>query len=248
MARGEWEVGDGHGGPNTTASGPTWEEWAMNMLPSIFSAGAGYIGQQQTNAANAAEAQRQRDFQERMSNTAVQRSVADYKAAGLNPALAYERSASSPGGAMATMGNKIQAGISNAMDVRRLREELRTAMTQRQLMTHQAAQYAASASAQHAQKELLEQQNKETEQRTNFAAAMQPHLINQAKLNNMILDLELPALQNEANWQKRLSAKDTSKQPLSYYDLLSSAGSITSLIQGIRNAAGKRSGGITINK
>jgi len=118
----------------------------------------GVAGSAAQAAMNWKMAERQMQFQERMSNTAHQREVRDLEAAGLNPILSARLGGSTtPPGASSYVQNPMEAGISGARsaeetrtNVAMRRENVATAQAGRELIEKQGgaadAQAAASAS------------------------------------------------------------------------------------------------------
>lgn len=159
----------------------------------VASGGASLIGTYMTNeankdmsrenrASNIQEARESRKWQEKMSNSAYQRSMQDMKAAGLNPMLAYQQGgASTPSGATASstapiMENALGAGISTALETRRLKKELDATDSQTSLNN-------AISATQRAQTKLNETNAKVAERNVKALDAQLPAIKQRAKLD-----------------------------------------------------------------
>jgi hypothetical protein len=123
------------------------------LIGSIAGTAVDAWSNQATNKANAQSVDKQIAFQREQNATQYQRAVADMKAAGLNPALAYQQGGNSSGsGAAATKipitqqtGQKISSAFQSQQDIQNAKQTQQLLTQQTNTAAQQGALLAAQA-------------------------------------------------------------------------------------------------------
>lgn len=197
----------------------------MTGNPALIVAGAG-IGSVAANQETKESTKAQMDFQERMSNTAHRREMADLYAAGLNPTLSAKYGgASTPVGASYVAQNTAERASSSALQVKQLEQQNELIKWQSSNLQASTSNYGADTDKKEQERELLKEQVKTEQAKQLDYAASAKQLNTQSAIN----DANLHGLMNEAEIDQTTAGK-----------VLRWINRISASVDGAREASGYR--------
>jgi len=149
------------------------------VIPAVIGAATSLLANRQ----NVREAEKSREFQKQMSDTAHQREVADLRRAGLNPVLsAHGSGASTPGGAQARVediGEGASRGVASALAVRQAEAQIDLTRAQAENIRGQTFDLQTQAAS--GRYDLIAQQVRSATFSADQAEKLLPIIVQQAK-------------------------------------------------------------------
>lgn len=169
----------------------------VDAVQPFIQGGMTYAGQQSINAANAAEAEKNRQFQMQMRATQYQTAVQDMIKAGLNPMLAYQQGGAGnlSGSVAAPYQNALGQGVSSALAARQNIAQVRNLEVQNKNLAEQTRLIPAQVAQAQASTDYLNKQSATEVARA--ARELQAIKIDKARLDlDRALGASLAALQH----------------------------------------------------